>query len=201
MKGLSGIRGHRACAARQWPLEFQSGKVCLFLKAFCNFAELLGVARFVVRNHLEPGVVIQAAEKGMLPAVCAQLPAAVLFEQRQRAAAQLASPTSMASFSSSKLGSSGTGVLKRKPRHSASRAGMCSRFQKGTGGGALLTSRAAPLVIFPSTMVRWAITSAADHAPGRGGFPQNSAGTAPAADSRPARTALSFSMMGVISAI
>src|SRR6266849_4377530 len=159
------------------------------------------MSRFVMCNHPKPLVKIQAPEEGMRPTVRAQLALAVFLEQLQRALAQLPEARSIASFSPTSFGSSGIGVLARRPRHSASWTGRCRRLISGTCGGALLTNLAAPLVILVSTIVRCAITSAADHAPERGGVCHTLRETASAAESSPPLARARCSRIGTMSAM
>ncbi len=72
--------------------RFHYKNFSLFLYSGYDFLDLLAVAHFVVRDHAEPVVQIQAAEERMRPTIRAQVAVASLADKRQRLFSNLTQP-------------------------------------------------------------------------------------------------------------
>jgi hypothetical protein len=105
-------------------------------------------------------------------------------------------PASIASFSAIRLGSSGTGDLRRITRASTSHRGRCMRFLKGTGIGAFCVNRSTFVTTPRSTTTRCETSSAADHSFNPGQLSHLVAGIASAARKKAVCARASFSRIG-----
>jgi len=72
---------------------------------------------------------------------------------------------SISSFSWTISGSSGIGVLSRISRDLTTAIGTCNRLKNGASFGGFLKTLSALLMIARSIVIRWPVTSPADHRP------------------------------------
>ncbi len=103
---------------------------------------------------------------------------------------------SIASFSRTSCESMGIGVFKRIKRISANAKGKRNRFNTGVCFGCFFRILSTAPTTARSTIIMWAITSAADQRPSLGQLFQRSAGTRSAARSRFRCARSNFSRMG-----